>query len=366
MALTKVSTGVVDMSGDTGGLVIAKGTTAQQPTCNPPTTNNLGSIRENTTENKVEVCTSTGWQFLEEAGPTTIPPLTVDYLVVAGGGSGGGFGGGGGGGGVLSNVGATSLVLVPGTVYSLTVGNGAARTTYGTSGYPNYTPGQAGGSSSISGGGIATITSIGGAGGAGYTASAVIGGSGGGGAEGNSSGSYIGSSGTAGQGNSGGNGILRGSAGNTYGAGGGGGGAGVPGGNGSSSGGVSVGGGGGNGIESSITGTPTYYAGGGGGMSYPSGGGASSLGGGGAGGNYPGSPAQNGTNNLGGGGGGSYGYGAATVGLGGSGVVILRYPSSYAITFQTGVGFISSTATLSATLEKVTTITAGSGTITFA
>jgi hypothetical protein len=33
MALTKVSTGVVDMSQDTGGLVIAKGTTTQQPTC---------------------------------------------------------------------------------------------------------------------------------------------------------------------------------------------------------------------------------------------------------------------------------------------------------------------------------------------
>ena len=35
MALTKVSTGVVDMSGNTGGLVIAKGTTdSEQPTCN--------------------------------------------------------------------------------------------------------------------------------------------------------------------------------------------------------------------------------------------------------------------------------------------------------------------------------------------
>ena len=69
MALTKVSTGVVDMSGNTGGLVIAKGTTAQQATCNPPTTNYLGSIRENTDSgvNKVQVCTSTGWQFLEEA-----------------------------------------------------------------------------------------------------------------------------------------------------------------------------------------------------------------------------------------------------------------------------------------------------------
>jgi hypothetical protein len=334
MALTKVSTGVVDMSEDTGGLIIAKGTTAQQPTC---TAAILGSIRENTTENKVEVCTANSgtpaWQFLEEVGPT-FTPLTVEYLVVAGGGSGGGFGGGGGAGGVLSNVGATSLVLVTGTAYSLTVGNGAARTTYATGGYPNYTPGQQGGSSSISGTGITTITSIGGAGGAGYTVSAVTGGSGGGGAEGNSSGSYIGSSGTAGQGNSGGNGILRGSAGNTYGAGGGGGGAGVPGGNGSSSGGVSVGGGGGNGIESSITGTPTYYAGGGGGMSYPSGGGASSLGGGGAGGNYnggAGAPAQNGTNNLGGGGGGSYGYQTATVGLGGSGVVILKYPNYYTL-----------------------------------
>ena len=63
MALTKVSTGVVDMSGNTGGLVIAKGTDAQQPTCDASI---LGSIRENTDENKVEVCTSTGWQFLQE------------------------------------------------------------------------------------------------------------------------------------------------------------------------------------------------------------------------------------------------------------------------------------------------------------
>ena len=100
------------MSGDTGGLVIAKGngtdvsSGGERPTCNPPTTNNLGSIRENTTENKVEVCTSTGWQFLEEVGPTFIP-LTVDYLVVAGGGGGGpGFqaGGGGAGGGGLGRL----------------------------------------------------------------------------------------------------------------------------------------------------------------------------------------------------------------------------------------------------------------------
>ena len=73
-----------------------------------------------------------------------------------------------------------------------------------------------------------------------------------------------------------------------------------------------------------------------------------------------------GTNGLGGGGGGSFNYSGGSGGNGGDGVIILRYPSIYAITFQTGVGFISSTATLSATSEKVTTITAGSGTITFA
>ena len=71
-----------------------------------------------------------------------------------------------------------------------------------------------------------------------------------------------------------------------------------------------------------------------------------------------------GTSNLGGGGGAS-GASAYQGGAGGSGVVILRYTDSYTINFQTGVGFISSTATLSATSEKVTTITAGSGTITF-
>ena len=73
MALTKVSTGVVDMSASTGGLIIAKGTTAQQQTC---TAANLGSIRENTDENKVEVCTADGgtpaWRFLEEVGPTAV------------------------------------------------------------------------------------------------------------------------------------------------------------------------------------------------------------------------------------------------------------------------------------------------------
>ena len=295
--------------------------------------------------------------------------FNIDYLVVAGGGSGGGFGGGGGGGGVLSNVGATSLVLVTGDTYSLAVGTGGTRITYGTGGYPNYTPGQQGGSSSISGTGITTITSIGGGGGNSYQADATQpGGSGGGGSTGRSSGGIVGRTGTSGQGNNGGNGITYGSTGNTYGAGGGGGGAGAIGGNAFLGGGVSVGGGGGNGIQSSITGTPTYYAGGGGGMSYPSGGGASSLGGGGAGGNYNGGAgvsAQNGTNNLGGGGGGSYGYQTATVGLGGSGVVILRYTTNTINGYTTtGITPTEDTTTVPGqTILSFTTV--GTGTITF-
>lgn len=81
----------------------------------------------------------------------------------------------------------------------------------------------------------------------------------------------------------------------------------------------------------------------------------------------PASIGTNGTDGLGGGGGGGSWQNVPTGGgSGGSGVVILRYPSSYSINFQSGVGFVSSTAVLSATSERVTTITAGSGTITFA
>ena len=81
MALTKVSTAVVDMSGNTGALEIAKGATtaAVAP---------IGTLRANTTTNKMEVYTSTGWQALKEGG-NVLPALVVDYLVVAGGGAGG-------------------------------------------------------------------------------------------------------------------------------------------------------------------------------------------------------------------------------------------------------------------------------------
>ena len=55
MALTKVSTAVVDMSSSTGALEIGKGATtvAVAP---------IGTLRANTTTNKMEVYTSTGWR----------------------------------------------------------------------------------------------------------------------------------------------------------------------------------------------------------------------------------------------------------------------------------------------------------------
>ena len=349
MALTKVSTGVVDMSQDTGGLVIAKGNgTTEQPTC---TAAILGSIRENTTENKVEVCTANAgtptWQFLEEAG-TSIPPLTVDYLVIAGG-AGGGIGGGGAGGYRTSYAGSGSepsggnsavesiLTLTTGSPgYTVTVG---AR---GTGVVGNAT-GQASGSGSNST--FATITSTGGGGGGtggyvGYFNAGVGGGSGGG-----SHNNYGVGSGTLNQGSNGGNGV---------GAGGGGGGALTAGYNDM----TNTGGNGGLGISSSITGASIGRAGGGGGFST----GTASEGGGAA-----GNPtASNATPNTGGGGGGGI-----NGGQGSSGVVILRYPSSYTIdTSQIGSN-LSSTTSNSVSGYSITTVicanptASGTGTIQF-
>jgi len=331
MALTKVSTGVVDMSQDTGGLIIAKGTTAQQLTC---TAANLGSIRENTDENKVEVCTSTGWQFLEEAGPSFIP-LTVDYLVIAGGGAGGVIGGGGGAGGFRTSFGTgninggstaveNSLTLAKGIQYAVSVGaKGIATVTPGNSG-PGGTSGN-GGNSELSGSGITTITSTGGGGGGNYPNG--VGGSGGSGGGGSSRVSSI----------AGGSRVTNpiqgfdGSDNNPvspYPAGGGGGAdaAGNYGNLGYASGGTA--------LASSITGVQVLYAGGGGCgyQSYYSGGVNVSGGGGGASDGVGSSNATSATANTGsGGGGGGFGtnlyYGQG--GDGGSGIVILRFPISY-------------------------------------
>ena len=365
MALTKVSTGVVDMSSSTGGLIIAKGTTAQQPTC---TAANLGSIRENTTENKVEVCTAGGgtpaWQFLEEAG-TSIVPLTVQYLVVAGGG--GAWIGGGGAGGLLTNVGGTALSLNTATTYNVTVGDGGA-------GAATYSGTSVNGSNSI----FDSLTSIGGGfGGQNFGPGGATGGSGGGGAPFASSNPGSGGLGTSGQGSNGGASATYASANGGFYGGGGGGGAGALGGNGTVSSPTLTGGNGGNGLQNNITGTNTYYAGGGGGgvhgdiSSYTSGAGGS--GGGGNGAIQPsssgGAAGSNAIANTGGGGGGGASYqsvGGFTGGAGGSGVVILRYPDAYSTQLSTGGGLISAVDSTSVPGYKIETITAGSGTITFA
>lgn len=350
MALTKVSTGVVDMSGNTGGLVIAKGngtdvsSGGERPTCNATI---LGSIRENTDENKVQVCTTTGWQFLEEAGSSLVP-LIVDYLVVAGGGGGGpGYqAGGGGAGGMRTSFGTgninggltaveNSLTLAIGTSYTVYVGAAGAA---GVGSYPSADRGGTGGYSEINGTGITTITSQGGGGGASYNnlnqgglaLDGSPGGSGGGSAPNNAQPTATGGARVTNpiQGFDGGDSLSYVTP--FYGAGGGG-----AGGEGGVSNGANTGLGG-LGLESAITvasGTGPFYAGGGGGGSYNSTGGAPAIGGSGVGGNggtYTPSflAAVAGATNTGSGGGGGSTQGA-NGGAGGSGVVILRFPTSF-------------------------------------
>jgi hypothetical protein len=72
--------------------------------------------------------------------------------------------------------------------------------------------------------------------------------------------------------------------------------------------------------------------------------------------------AGSGTVNTGSGGGGRTGGGSNSGGAGGSGVVILQYPSTATITI--GAGLTGSTATVGA--NKVTTITAGTGNVSWA
>jgi hypothetical protein len=109
---------------------------------------------------------------------------------------------------------------------------------------------------------------------------------------------------------------------------------------------------GGIGVFSSITGSSVGYGGGAGGT------GVAGTSGGGTGVNGVGT---SGTANRGGGGGG--GYNNNPNGSGGSGVVILKYPEIFTVTI--GSGLTGSTAGPSGGF-KVTTITAGTGTVSFA
>jgi hypothetical protein len=111
-------------------------------------------------------------------------------------------------------------------------------------------------------------------------------------------------------------------------------------------------------VASSITGSSLTRAGGGGGHGNY-GGAAGGSGGGGNGGSGTGQNGTDGTENLGGGGGGGTAGGLG--GNGGSGVVILKYPSAYVITI--GAGLTGSTSVVGA--DKITTITAGTGNVSF-
>ena len=280
---------------------------------------------------------------LPSAASNSVTPddtVTVNYLVLAGGG-----GNNAGAGGLRSTVDASGratspespLVLDLSTNYTVTVGSG------GASGFS--------GNNSV----FSTITSLGGG------VAGVGGGCGGGGN--NGSPPPAAPLGTAGQGFDGGQGAntsgqgIGGSAGGTGSAGG----VGKPGtGN--------TGNPGGNGTSVSITGSTVVYGGGG----APGGnkdfqnnlGGAGGTGGGGNGAAFGGAniPGQNGGTNLGGGGGGDGWAGTSQPGgAGGSGVVILRYPSSFTLTV--GAGLTSSTNIVGT--NKVTSFTAGSGNVSW-
>jgi hypothetical protein len=287
----------------------------------------------------------------------SVPPTSVDYLVVAGGGSGGngdttGLGGGGGGaGGLRTSAGpsgggssaSAAFSVTAGTNYTVTVGNGGVAPTVSAEagGYGNQ------GQSSVFG----SITTVGGGGGAKQNGNGLTGGSGGG--AGYST--FTGGTGTANQGYAGGN-----TSGQYASAGGGGAGA-V--GNPPTS---SKGGDGGIGVLSSITGTATYYAGGGGGGGYTALGTTQGLGGSGGGGN---GGNQNsgiaGSSNTGGGGGGAgVGYNSAGYGgAGGSGVVIIAYPDTFkALVVGSGLTYDQPTRAG----YRVYRFTAGTGTVSWA
>jgi hypothetical protein len=282
----------------------------------------------NWTPNNLTVALSNSITF-----PNSGSPTAVDYLVIGGGGGGGGFAyaGGGGAGGYLTG----STAVTAGAAYVVTVGAGGSG---GVSTQDGFN-----GSNSVFG----ALTAIGGGGGGGFNAGKAgkNGGSGGGSNyQSNSPGL-----GTAGQGNNGGSGFSGG--------GGGGGGAGAAG---SGSSGLN-GGAGGAGLSSSITGTAVTRAGGGGGGAIdPSGAsGAAGSGGGGIGGNGSGSvDGGNGVANTGGGGGGAAYLGSKNGGNGGSGVVIIRYPDTFADLGTIGGGLTYTRTTTGG--YKIYTFTASS------
>jgi len=344
-------------------------------------TDDYKCITENATVRLIYQDSTKGWT----ADNISSDAATIEYLVVAGGGgssSNRGTGGGGAGGlrtafGSTSGGGAsaeTAPLLATSTNYTVTVGAGGAAASAGTAAGSN-------GSNSV----FSTITSTGGGGG---PSGGSVGGNNGGSGSGGGSASttkHTPGTGTSGQGYAGG--VYYAAGGNDE-AGGGGGGAGAAGSDGYDSGGNSWGGAGGVGLAVNILTTTNagtasvgevdssnlYFAGGGGGAFFDynasipaTRGGAGGLGGGGNGGGGPSSVTYNaeaGTANTGGGAGG-VGANVNTGGFaGGSGVVILRYPSSFTLTV--GSGLTQSTGSpFTESGSKVSVFTAGTGTVSF-
>ena len=320
----------------TGALTLASGTTAQRPT---PAT---GMIRNNTTNNVVEVYNGSAWVSVGDQ----VTKYDVEYVCVAGGGGGGsgsvgGEGGGGGAGGYRSSVSGQSSgggasaetplngQTLKGTVLTITVGAGGS----GSTGAADR--GDNGANSSISGNGITTITSTGGGGGGSRNSGVQLGGSGGsGGGNGQRDAALANPAGTSGQGFQGGTSSVSGGNG-SQGGGGGGGAAGA----GADSSNNGYGANGGAAVTTNITGSSISLAGGGGGSGSSTNNGTG--GGGGAGNGVTSGSGNAATANTGSGGGGSGGTGGA----GGSGVVYLRIPTRQFTGAVTGSPTITNSGT---------------------
>jgi len=289
----------------------------------------------------------------DSSAVTITTPVDAQVLLIAGGGAGGAgyYGGGGGAGGVRTF--ASALYIT-----SAIVGSGGAATAY-------EVKGSNGNNSSFVANAITYSSSGGGGGGSSSSAgnAGQSGGSGGGGSL--YAVNHLPGSGNAGnyspvEGYAGGRGSSYPSPAGSNGGGGGGGGAGGVGedvyGN------ANRAGYGGIGIISTITGSSVKYAGGGGGGVWT---GSQESGlyadyGGGRGSATQGGSGFAGTANKGGGGGGTSNAASGTTG--GSGVIIFRYASIFNCIL--GAGLTGSTATDGA--FKVTTITAGSGNVSWA